>query len=312
MVNSWLVVAHISKKSEEEEFKKIFSKAQKQLSENTDIYIIHIRGHKQGKVIHITQKEYVTKAFNKLEMSQTKWCKLMIDYVLKSAKPVCMTYYGHGGGLVVGPWYKPLMSLKKFNELFIEKVKPMLIGFDSCYLGSIVSLYEISKNAKYALASPSWHPYTSISSMKHFGNIPVYTAKNKAEVFKKYASDIAEEFSMVKNNPKYTCLVAFDLRNLDKAVKKVTNLTFTREQNLNLHDGDQYDLVASVNEEAKQDFRNAVIYKNKCPKTINGISVSYQNIGNIWDTFFKKSKWGNYTLRKVKTHHVDDPKAKKY
>jgi hypothetical protein len=312
MVNSWLVVAHISKKKEEEEFQKIFKKAQKQLTPGTDIHIIHIRGTKQGKVIHITQQDYTTKQFNKGEMSQTKWCNTMLNYVLTKTKPVCFSYFGHGGGLVVGPWYKPLMSLKKFNDIFIVKVKPVLIGFDSCYLGSIVSLYEISKNAKFALASPSWHPFTSISSMKLFGNIPSYTAKNKMEVFKEYAKGLSEEFSMVKNNPSYTCLVAFDLRNIEKAVKKIKTLTFTRETNLNLQDGDQYDLVSSVNEEAKEDLRKVVIYKNKCPGTINGISVSYQNVGNIWDTFYKKSKWGDYTIRKVKIHHVDDPKAKKY
>lgn len=148
--------------------------------------------------------------------------------------------------------------------------------------------------------------------MKLFGNIPSYTAKNKIEVFKEYARGLAEEFSMVKNNPMYTCLVAFDLRNIDKAVKKIKTLTFTRETNLHLQDGDQYDLVSSVNEEAKGDLREVVIYKNKCPDTINGISVSYQNVGNIWNNFYKKSKWGSYALSKVKIHHVDDPKAKKY
>jgi hypothetical protein len=84
MVNSWLVVAHISKKKEEEEFQKIFKLAQNQLSPDTDIYIIHIRGTKQGKIIHITQKEYITKQVNKEEMTQTKWCNIMINYVLHS------------------------------------------------------------------------------------------------------------------------------------------------------------------------------------------------------------------------------------
>jgi hypothetical protein len=41
-------------------------------------------------------------------MTQTKWCNVMLKYVLNKAEPVCMTYYGHGGGLVIGPWYKPI------------------------------------------------------------------------------------------------------------------------------------------------------------------------------------------------------------
>jgi hypothetical protein len=117
---------------------------------------------------------------------------------------------------------------------------------------------------------------------------------------------------MIKNNPEYTCLVAFDLRNIDKAVKKIKTLSFTKKTNLDLYDGDRYDLVSSVNEEAKSDFRKVVIYKNNCYKTINGISVAYQNVDSAWESLYKKSMWGKFVIEKVKIHHVDDPEAEKY
>lgn len=223
-----------------------------------------------------------------------------------------MTYYGHGGGLVVGPWKDPWMSLKKFNHIFIKRIQPEILCFDSCYLGSIVSLYEIAKDVKYVLASPAWHPYTSISSLKLFGKLPSFTRQNKHEVFKKYIADMSCEFSKVKNQPKYSCLVAFDLTTLNKTIKQIKKLEFTKDQNLELHDPDHYDLLASVESHIKKDLEKIVISKecmSKCPIRIQGISVSYQPKDGAWSDHFTRSRWGKFT-KTIKILHIGDPKHK--
>jgi len=313
MLNSWLIVAHISDSFEVNDFKRIFKKCQKQLTPETDIYIIYIYHKKQGKIIHITQNSFtVLTGFNQKTRSQSVWCNKMLDYILARANPVAMSYYGHGGGLVVGPWKDPWMSLKKFNHIFIKRIRPEILCFDSCYLGSIVSLYEIAKDVKYVLASPAWHPYTSISSLKLFGKLPSFTRKNKHEVFRNYAKDMSCEFSKVKNQPKYSCLVAFDLTNLDKNIKKIKKLEFTKDQNLKLHDPDHYDLLASVESHIKKDLEEIVISKecmSKCPIRIQGISVSYQPKNGAWSDHFTRSRWGKFT-KTIKIIHIGDPKHK--
>lgn len=313
MVNSWLIVAHISDSFEVDDFKRIFKKCQKQLKPTTDIYIIYVYHKKQGKIIHITHDNYtVLKVFNQKTNSQTVWCNKMLNYILSLSKPVAMSYYGHGGGLVVGPWKNPWMSLKKFNHIFIKKVRPEIICFDSCYLGSIVSLYEISKNVKYVLASPAWHPYTSISSLKLFGKLPLFNRQNKHEVFKKYITNMACEFSRVKNQPKYSCLVAFDLTTLDRIIRKIKKLELTKDQNLQLHDPDNYDLLASVESHIKKDLEKIVLSKkcmSKCPIRIQGISVSFQPRDGAWNDHFTRSRWGKFT-KTIEIVHIGDPKRK--
>jgi len=298
-MNSWLIVAHISDTFEINDFKKIFKKVQKQLSENTDIYVIYVYVKKRGKIIHITNQTYdILKHFNQKNNTQTEWCNKMLNYVLKITKPVAMTYYGHGGGLVIGPWIDPWMSLKKFNDIFIKKVKPEILCFDSCYLGSIVTLYEIQKNVKLVLASPSWHPYTSVSSLKLFGNLPNYTKENKTNVFKKYLVDMSCEFSTIKGQPKYTCLVAFDLTNLNKIIKKIKKIELIKDNNLNLHDPKGYDLLKSVEPNVSKELSTIVLSKkcmSKCPITIQGPSVSYQSKNSSFNKYYINSKWGKFT-----------------
>ncbi len=312
-VNSWLIVAHISDTYEVNDFKRIFRKCQKQLTPGTDIYIIYIYHKKQGKIIHITHDVpsfTVLKGFNQETHSQSVWCNKMLDYVLARTKPIAMSYYGHGGGLVVGPWKDPWMSLKKFNHIFIKRIQPEILCFDTCYLGSIVSLYEISKNVKYVLASPAWHPYNSITSLKLFGKLPTFTRENKHTVFKNYIVDMSCEFSKLKNLPKYTCLVAFDLTTLDKTIKRIKKLTFTKEQNLELHDPDTYDLIASVEPYLKNDLKTIIISKDcmsRCPIRIQGMAVSYQPKNGAWNNYFIRSRWGKLT-KKIKINHIGDPK----
>lgn len=299
MINSWLIVAHITDSFEINDFKKVFKKCQKQLSNNTDIYVIYVYHKKQGKVIHITHDSFdILKHFKQKTNSQTIWCNKMLNFVLKKTTPVAMSYYGHGGGLVVGPWSDPWMTLKKFNHIFIKKVKPEILCFDSCYLGSIVALYEIASNVKYVLASPAWHPYTSISSLKLFGKLPEFTSQNKHEVFKQYIINMSCEFSKVKNQPKYSCLVAFDISNLNKIIPQIKKLEFKKDYNLQLHDPDNYDLLSSVESHIKKDLEDIVLSKecmSKCPIRIHGISVSHQPKGAAWSDYFTSSRWGKFT-----------------
>ena len=304
--NSWLVIAHISDRIELGEFNKTFKKVKKNVSETTDVYVISIYRTK-GTIMRITNKsQMIIKIFYQKDDSQKKWCKKMVQFVLKLCKPIAMTYYGHGGAVVVGPWNKPWMGLKAFNEIFIKTVKPEIMAFDSCYLGSIVTLYEIEQNVKLVLASPAWHPGSSISELKLFGALPKYTSATKKAVLAKYAIALSCEFSTIKRLPKYSCLVAFDLTNLDKIVKKIDHLELIDDNNLKLRDPNTYDLLASVNPKVSKQLSTIVLSKrcmSRCPLTIKGASVSYHDKHDVWNKHFKETKWGKFT-RTIDITHI--------
>lgn len=303
---SWLVVAHVTSLKEKKDFMRIFKTAQKNLHRYTDIYIIYIYHKKIGKIFHITSDTFeVVANMNQGQDGQTKWCNKMVQTVLRITQPVAMTYYGHGGGVVIGSWSDPLMSLKKFAKIFVKPVQPKILGLDSCYLGSIVSLYELSPFVNFVLGSPAWHPFTSISSLPLFGKLPNVTNKTSAEqnaLYKKYIIAMSCAFGKLKGQPKYSCLVAFDLTHMDRIIPQIKTLVFSEQHNLHLQDPDSYDLKESVEKHLKADIESLVLSKHcmtKCPVKIQGSSVSNFKKNDAWINHFAASRWGKF-IKNVK------------
>lgn len=297
-MNTWLIVANTINEKEVVEYDKMYKKCKKQLSADTEVYVIHIYNKKRGKVFRFNKDDQtVLLNSNQESLSQTLWLKKMLNVVLKLAKPTALLFSGHAGGVGLGKWTDFLMSLAKFNKIFIKTIKPEVVAFDACYLGSIVSLYEISDNVKYCLASPSWHPFSSITGLKSFGNLPKFTESNKDAIFKKYVTDMACEFNTIKNQPNYSCLVAFDLTKLQSIIPKIKKLEFTKDHNLKMDDKFHFDLVASIDKKIAKDLEQIVLSKHcmqKCPITIQGISISHVPKTDSWFDEFDKTKWGKF------------------
>jgi hypothetical protein len=306
-MNSWFILANILDSYEEDEFYKIFRKCQKNLDSNTCIYIILVYKKKRAKLIHITQNDTVIIGnYTQKDYGQTYWFTKLINIILKyikknkDPKPIAFSYYGHGGGVVIGPWNDPLMTINKFTNIFLKKLTPKFVAFDSCYLGSIVSLYEVAKYTDYAIASPSWHPYTSIATMPLFGKLP--KSKEGNSNIKQYIIDLTCQFGKVKNQPKYACLIAFDLEKLWNVVPKIKKLVFKETANLKQHDPNQYDLLLSVEKSIQSEIKQVVLSKNclgHCPLNIHGISHAKPNAGDAWEDYLDKTRWGKF-LKTVK------------
>ena len=188
------------------------------------------------------------------------------------------------------------MDFKKFVDIIVKRVKPEIVCFDSCYSGTISCLYELSPYTRYVVSSPAWHPYTSISELKAFGDLP-----KKSRDFKGYAVKLASQFNSIKSNPKYTCLIAFDISKLDSIVSKVRSLDYSNEYNLKLNEKDTYDFSKVVNSSISEKIKGLVIsdkcMKN-CPVSIEGPSIYYVSSSDQWRNLYLNSRWAKFIKHK--------------
>lgn len=312
--NVWLIIAHSVDKEEYDLFKQQFIKAKKNLDDNTEMYIIHIYSKKICRIYHLTKHDdNFTKDKFKCDkytyqgtMRQKKWLGDMRKYVVKLAQEtnsdiIGILYYGHGGGGVLGSYSDVLMGFSTFVEIFVVDIKPRILFLDSCYLGSITSLYELAPYVKYVVGSPAWHAYKSLTSIKLFGKLP--SKNNDNDVFKKYIRNIVCIYNDFKDLPQYACSLAFDLTNMDTIVSKIKKLYLTTENKIKIHkkdttynEKDTYELEKAVEKNIKKDIQSIVISTNNCkkncPKTIQGISIYDVKKGDVWQSYFKKTRWG--------------------
>lgn len=72
---------------------------------------------------------------------------------------------GHSNGITFEHSDVDIVSLSK---IFGKKQKRKIIIFDTCYCGSIETLFEIGKQFKYAIATPSYYVGRSILEMDSF------------------------------------------------------------------------------------------------------------------------------------------------
>ena len=311
MKNSWLIFAHVINSFEMSDFKRDMKKLQHNLSKDTDTYVLRIYKKKLAKIYHITDsgsKEIYSLRQGKL--SKNKWLLHLIRYVKKYAnhndsKILGLTYYGHGGSFVLGPWDDPFITLRRFINIFVKTIKPQLICFDSCYMGAISCLYEIQRHCRFVIASPSWHPYKSLSTTKTFGKLP--NANELGIDWKTYVAKLTCEFNDDPKNPKYSCLIGFDLLNLKTIMKKVKTITFNKNTELKQHDSKQHDLYLTLemNPSIQQEIKDLVITPtciDKCPNNIHGMSIREPDYKDPWHHFFIKTKWYKI-LRKLKIYH---------
>lgn len=297
-MKSWLVFAHVISKDEHKEFDKNFKKCQKNLDNNTSVYILKIYNKKLATIYYLSKKagvEIILKS-RQLDLTFNKWIKKLVNFIKtdtvnRQTEIKALSYYGHGGSVVVGPWADPLLGISDFVKLVIKPFDIILVTMDSCYMGGMTSIYEMAHYCKFAAASPSWHPDLSVSILHKFGSLPT---DNNDETWRNYTKSLTCEFQSTGKKPKYSCLVPIDLRNLINFVNKIKVLYLTKNSVLKLQDPDQYDLYLSLDPEIKNEAKDILINKrciDICPERINGISVRKLEKDDPWYKHFIKTKW---------------------
>lgn len=313
-MKSWFVFAHIIDSFEKDDYNKIFKKCKKNLSKDTDVYVLRIYNKRIARIYHYTQNhEEIILHSRQLKMSRGRWISGLVKFVKDKVKENgskihALSYYGHGGSVVVGRWQDPFMGIAEFTKLVIKPIKPTLMAMDSCYMAAITSLYEFAPYCKYVLASPSWHPYASVSQVPMFGKLPI--SDSDAD-WKTYAIKLARQFQNLESNPKYTCLIPFDISGLRDTIKKIKTLYLTKESTLKLNDKQQYDLYLSVDKSLKKSILKTVLcWKcvEKCPERVYGISVREPDPEDAWHKHFLKTKWSK-VLDRIKI--VREPQSVK-
>lgn len=298
-MRSWLIFAHVISKSEQQEFDRNLRKCQKKLNDNTSVYILKIYNKKLATVYYLSKKAGIEIIFKsrQLDLTFNKWIKKLVKFIktdtIKNQTEIkALSYYGHGGSVVIGPWGDPLLGISDFVKLVIKPFDIILVTMDSCYMGGMTSIYEIAHHCKFAAASPSWHPDLSVSTLYKFGSLPL---DNNDETWKNYTKSLTCEFQSTGKKPKYSCLVPIDLRNLINFVDKIKVLYLTKNSVLKLQDPNQYDLYLSLEDPIlKKEAKEILIDKrciNICPERINGISVRKLDKDDSWHKYFLKTKW---------------------
>jgi hypothetical protein len=298
-MKSWFIFAHITDKDEDEEFYNNFKKCRKNLDTNTSVYILKIYSKRLANIIYMTSdEEILLKKSQQKSYSRKSWLENLVDLIKldsidRKTDIKAISYYGHGGSVVVGPWDDPFLGVSELLEYIAKPFNIKLIAYDACYMGGVTSIYETSHYSKFAVASPSWHPDLSVSILKNFGTLPNV---NDDKTWKNYTKNLACEFKRTnKYKPKYSCLVPLDLRKFKNIVKKIKVLKLTSDTVLKLSDPQQFDLFLSITDQKiAKDIQKTVISNfciNECPERIHGISIREPDPKDPWHKFFVKTKW---------------------
>lgn len=193
-----------------------------------------------------------------------------------------IVYYGHGSGIFLGHWNDrhPLMTLVQFVDHVVIPTSPEIVIFDACHMGSLSTLYELTRarTVKYVVASPSYAPTFSVIQTDAFKTFSKTTKSSE------FVHNITCEFQ-ARSYPKYSCLHAFDMHDVPTLVDAITDTSHFRfERNTQIHRDDpiHHDLW-SVLRDHRLKHMVAKISSNTCPcPHIHGMSIAnYDKLDRI-------------------------------
>ena len=204
-------------------------------------------------------------------------------------------YYGHSGGIILGLWAgtKTFATVTDFVQTVLIPLQPTIVIFDSCYMGTISALYELSavNSLEFTMASPYYHPGFSVLQTKAFGQI----GTNKPLL--QSLQDISCEFQQ-KKSPRYRCFLLFDMKKIPKLIRNVRlaikhkKLVFNKESCVNkledlydLHTSAQYMPLQSQIQEVTAHSCNL----DKCYK-IRGVTIDIA-LPALHLKVYKKMRW---------------------
>ncbi len=213
---------------------------------------------------------------NKNEKKYKKYDLIFSDIITKfyiNKIPIHgVVYYGHSSGIILGLWkgQKILTTVARFVKKILIPLQPTILIFDSCYMGTISALYELSSvtSLRFVLASPHFHPAFSVLETKGFGKIT-----NTKDI--PHLQEITCEFQALKR-PKYRCLLLCDIKKIPPLVEKLQlaikskQLIFDNNSVVNKKE-DLYDLYSSA---------QTTVFKNQI-RQVTGYSCNITNCHKI-------------------------------
>lgn len=161
-------------------------------------------------------------------------------------------YYGHSGGLLLGDYYheRYFITIKDMVDHIFIPLQPLVVIFDSCYMGVISALYEMSrvKSIYWVMASPTYHPSYSVLETNAFGKVG--TGKHDKLTLGKQLRGISCEFQKL-TFPSYRCFILFDLSKIPAFVRELKRvgplmLKFSGKTQLSRSDKVTHDLWRSA------------------------------------------------------------------
>ncbi len=257
------------------------------VNSNIEMFQINIEGvHALG---HLHSQNHNDDKYHKYDV--------LFDEIIIKLKPYKkihgVVYYGHSSGIILGLWkgQKILTTVTTFVEKILIPLQPSILIFDSCYMGTISALFELStvKSLQYVLASPYYHPGFSVLETISFGKM--------TGIDKILLQNITLEFQHLKG-PRYRCFLLFEIRKIPKLVSSlfqaITNheLIFNNKSVVNKLEG-LYDLYTSAQTSSlKKQILNVSMLShgvNRCNK-IKGITIDIALPGSHL-TVYKEMLW---------------------
>ena len=225
--------------------------------------------------------------------------KLVQTFLDNKIKIHGVDFYGHSAGLLLGGYYnlKYFLTAPDLTEHVLRPLQPKVVTFDSCYMGVISALYEMSdvKSIQYVLASPTYHPSYSLLESEAFGKIG--TGSHDKATLAKQLKAVTCSFQEL-TRPAYRCFILIDLQKIPKLVKKLSKLTvddfnFTNSTMLSKADKVTHDIYKSVKHpEIKKLVKE--ISKDTCGlkhcKVARGISIETE-FPDAHRGLYKSMKW---------------------
>jgi len=212
-------------------------------------------------------------------------------------------YWGHSAGPSLGDgWYhtKTFLTIMDFTKYILKPLQPKVVIFDSCYMGVVSALYEMTevKSILYVLASPTYHPSHSCLNTRDFGKIGTgsHDKATLAKQLKKVTCSFQELVS-----PAYRCFIMIDLQKVHKLVEELQNLAydkdtafaFVKDTQLSKADPVTHDLYRSVKDSHVKTLIKEISKDtcglNKC-KVARGVSIE-KEFPDAHRGLYKSMKW---------------------
>ena len=234
--------------------------------------VVHFRGCKA--TIHDSMSDTsANHLIHRDDDDMDQWLHRVVNAIQQPRHFDCVHYYGHAMGWRTSKH----LSVPVFIQEVLAKYRPRYTCLDTCYMADIRVFEAIHPYTRYVIASPSYHPYTSVLDTTSFFRMP--TSKSSHAQWVKYLNRLVEEFTskhIARKEPQYSCLFGFDLQSLKaffSDVQHVHHLLCDPKQHMP-HDKKRFDYVnclKSVN--LQKQLLKSIVTPHACRFLTHGIGV---------------------------------------
>lgn len=225
-------------------------------------------------------------------------------------------FWAHGGTTGLSKWTgwtEPFLPITIAVKHLVEPFKKAkVVCFDSCDQGCMSTLYQLPKHVEVVLASPAFHPFTSILSTLHFADpmkkklstrhlsdLKSRNTLNKENLLKFMHNIACEWFSMSKES--WRGMLVFDMyyvrKIADLYASFMDELVFDNKSQIEKVDANIHDLFTAARKLPEIQKIISLSVKASCPfcmkrcnKKIHGMSVD-AHLPRKWISSYKSSKW---------------------